>query len=92
MNKKVKKSPNRDASVKIVREMIKKHGPNFMSDFEDLDKFKPLYAGLCYYLGETKLTPLFSTALKAADFVEITRDYVDEMRNVKVKIVKLTVV
>ena len=92
MNKKVKKSSAENASVEIVKKMMKKHGPGFMSDYLDLKKDKPLYAGLCYYLGDSKLTPLFSNAQKAIDFVEITREYVDEMRDVKVKIVKVSLV
>lgn len=91
METKKKQSPRKE-SIKIVNEMMIKYGPSFMSDYLDLKKDKPLYAGLCYYLGETKITPLFSSAQKAMDFVEITREYVDEMRDVKVKIVKVSLV
>lgn len=89
---KVKELPVRPETVSIVKEMMKKHGPRFMSDYGYLTKDKPLFAGLCYYQGETKLTPLFSNALKATDFVEITREHVEAMKDVQVKIVKLTLV
>lgn len=88
-----KQEPHLDPeTILIVNKMRKKHDPTFMSNYGDLTKDKPLFAGLCYYKGETKFTPLFSNALEATDFIEITREYVDEMKDVEVKIVKISLV
>lgn len=81
-----------EATVAVVNGMMKKHGPVFTSDFEILTTEKPLYAGLCYHLGESKITPLFDSAEKATDFVELCGKYVSAFKDIKVKIVKLTLV
>lgn len=87
-----KEKPQSEETIFIVNEMIKKHGLYFLSNFEDLTKDKPLYAGLCYYKGETKLTPLFSSEAKAKDFVDLCDNHVASFVNVKVKIIKLSLV
>ena len=89
---KEKKSSTENASVEITQEMIQKHGLVFMADFDKLKKGKPLYAGLCEYLGATKITPLFHTAEAAKDFMELSHKHIPELDDVQVKICKLSLV
>jgi hypothetical protein len=72
--------------------MVQKYGLVFMADFDKLKKNRPLYVGLCEYLGATKITPLFSDAHIAEGFVELSRKYIPELKDVNVKICKLTLV